>query len=239
MAAGRENQFGQPIGPELDGWAPPPLPQAETLTGRWVQLERLDVSRHVPSLWAEYGVDTEGRMWTYLPWGPFVDVVAFEAAMAVAASGHDLLFYALVDPIDGAAVGLLAYLRMDPAAGSIEVGAIMLSPRAQRSRLATEAIFLVAEHAFALGYRRFEWKCDALNEPSARAAKRYGFTAEGTFRQATVYKHRSRDTDWFAILDGEWPRLRSAYVTWLAPENFDVIGRQRQSLSDLTNDTTV
>ena len=233
MAVDRTNELGLPIGADLTGWAPPRPPDAGSFTGAWTRLERLE-PRHVPDLWREFEADDEGRMWTYLPWGPFADAAAFGDAMLGATAARDLRFYAIIDRADGAAVGLLAYLRIDPAAGSIEVGAIMLSPRVQRTRVATEAIYLLGDHVFELGYRRFEWKCDALNERSRRAATRYGFTYEGTFRQATVSKHRNRDTAWFSIIDGEWPRLRTAYRTWLAPENFDGDGRQRQALSELT-----
>jgi RimJ/RimL family protein N-acetyltransferase len=231
----RTNELGQPIGAELGPWTPPPRPTVERLTGAWTRLERLDLDRHLPSLWLEFSADTEDRMWTYLPWGPFADAAGLEAALREADDPRERRFYAVVDPVDSAAVGLLAYLRIDPPAGSIEVGAIMLSPRVQRTRVATEAIHLVADHAFELGYRRFEWKCDALNEPSRRAATRYGFRYEGTFRQATVYKQRNRDTAWLAIVDADWPRLREAHRSWLAPGNFDDAGRQRVALSDLTH----
>ncbi len=226
----RRNELDQPIGPDVGSWSPPERPRADSLAGRWTRLERLDLERHGASLWREFSADEDGRMWTYLPFGPFADRDRLEAALAVVADGRDLMFYALVDPTDGAAVGLMAYLRIDPEAGSIEVGAIMLSPRAQRTRLATEALFLLADHVFALGYRRFEWKCDSLNERSRRAATRFGFTYEGTFRQATVYKHRSRDTAWFAMLDRDWPTLQAAYRRWLAEENFDQQGRQVEPL---------
>ncbi|MGZ4682458.1 MAG: GNAT family N-acetyltransferase [Acidimicrobiales bacterium] len=226
----RTNELAQPIGPDVGAWSPPERPRAATLSGRWTRLEQLDLDRHGADLWRELSADREHRMWTYLPWGPFPDRPAFEAAVAATQDGRDLMFYAVVDPADGAAVGLMAYLRIDPEAGSIEVGAIMLSPRAQRTRLATEALFLLADHVFGLGYRRFEWKCDALNERSRRAAERFGFSYEGTFRQCTVYKHRSRDTAWFAMLDHEWPARRERYRAWLADANFDDQGRQRQRL---------
>ena len=227
----RTNHLGQPIGAELVSWVPPPRPTAESLSGTWSSLERFDLDRHVASLWREFSADEEGRMWTYLPFGPFSDAGEFEATAAVLAANPDMSFYAVVDRADGAAVGLLAYLRIDPTGGSIEVGAVMLSPRLQRTRVATEAIFLVADHAFELGYRRFEWKCDALNEPSRRAAIRFGFAYEGTFRQATVYKRRTRDTAWFAMVDGDWPRRREDLLAWLAPENFDEQGGQHRPLA--------
>jgi RimJ/RimL family protein N-acetyltransferase len=234
MSGERENHLGQPIGTELASWVPPARPQVARLSGSWTRLERLDARLHAPDLWREFSEDREGRMWTYLPWGPFDTETEFQAAVQSAADGADRSFFAIVDRHDGVAVGMLAYLRIDPAAGSLEVGAIMLSPRAQRSRVATEAVHLLAAHAFELGYRRFEWKCDSLNDASRRAATRYGFTHEGTFRCATVYKNRNRDTAWFAITESDWRRLRGAYTEWLTAENFDETGQQRSRLSDLT-----
>ena len=230
VEAGSTNDLGQPIGAALPGWSPPPRPDAQVLTGTWTRLERLDPARHRTSFWREVSVDVDGRMWTYLPFGPFADAAELDSTLDELAHHPEMVFYAVVDPVDDATIGLLAYLRIDPPAGSIEVGAVMFSPRAQRSRLATEAIFLVADHAFRLGYRRFEWKCDALNEPSRRAAERFGFVYEGTFLQATVYKQRTRDTAWFAMIDGDWPRRRDAFVAWLDPANFDAQGTQRRPL---------
>jgi RimJ/RimL family protein N-acetyltransferase len=232
LAANRTNPLGQPIGADLTAWKPPPRPQAEALRGTWTGLERLDVTRHGASLWRELSADEEGRIWTYLPLGPFDGRDDFAAGLDQLTEMPDSRFYAITDRADGAAAGLLGYMRVDPGSGSIEVGAVILSPRVQRSRVATEAIFLVADHAFALGYRRFEWKCDALNAASCRAARRYGFSYEGTFRQATVYKQRNRDTAWFSILDRDWPALRAGYESWLAPDNFDAQGRQRRPLGD-------
>lgn len=226
----RTNHLGQPIGPSLDGWAPPAPPRAERFEGRWARLERLDVDRHAPDLWRQFSADEEDRMWTYLPFGPFADQGEMTEAIRQLDTERDLRFYTVIDPNDGVALGLLAYLRIDPPAGSIEVGAVMFSPRLQRTRIATEALFLLADHVFDLGYRRFEWKCDALNAPSRRAAERFGFTYEGVFRQATVYKDRSRDTAWFSLLDHEWPDRREAYRAWLAEENFDDLGRQLRPL---------
>jgi len=226
----RRNQLGQPIGPDLGDWTPPPRPQATTLEGRWTRLERLDLGRHGPDLWRAFSADEDGQMWTYLPFGPFADEAELTATLAAVDGERDLRFFAVVDPTTGEAIGLLSYLRIEPEAGSIEVGAVMFSPRLQRTRMATEALFLMADHVFALGYRRFEWKCDALNEPSRRAAERFGFTFEGVFRQATVYKHRSRDTAWFSLLDHEWPDRRPGYLRWLAEENFDAEGQQIQPL---------
>jgi RimJ/RimL family protein N-acetyltransferase len=226
----RRNELGQPIGPDIGSWTPPEPPRVTVLEGRWTRLERLDVARHAPDLWQQYSADEEGRMWTYLPFGPFADEAELTSAVTTLDTERDLRFYAVVDPTDDVALGLMAYLRIDPPAGSIEVGAVMFSPRLQRTRLATEALFLMADHVFTLGYRRFEWKCDALNGPSRRAAERFGFTFEGIFRQATVYKQRSRDTAWFSMLDHEWPDRREGYCAWLAEDNFDPAGQQRRPL---------
>jgi RimJ/RimL family protein N-acetyltransferase len=150
--------------------------------------------------------------------------------VAVAA---DPYFFAVLDRATGQPVGVASYLRIDPAAGAIEVGHINFSPRAQRTSVATEAMFLMMRHAFALGYRRYEWKCDALNAPSRVAAERLGFTYEGLFRQATIYKGRSRDTAWYSILDREFPALERAYLAWLAAANRTADGRQLRRLADL------
>jgi RimJ/RimL family protein N-acetyltransferase len=177
--------------------------------------------------------DTGGRMWTYLPYGPFDSETDYREWMTAACFGGDPLFHALVDRASGRAAGLAAYMRIAPASGAIEVGHVCYSPRLQRARGATEAMFLLMRRAFGLGYRRYEWKCDALNAPSRAAAERLGFTFEGIFRQATVYKERSRDTAWYAVIDSDWPALERAFDAWLDPANFDEAGRQRARLSDL------
>jgi RimJ/RimL family protein N-acetyltransferase len=173
-------------------------------------------------------------MWTYLSCGPFSTLTDFREWMETTAGSRDPLFFAIVDAARERAVGIASYLRIMPGSGSIEVGYLAYSPLLQRTPAATEAIYLLMERAFALGYRRFEWKCDALNAPSRSAAQRLGFSYEGLFRQATVYKGRSRDTAWYSVIDGEWPALREAFRRWLAPENFDADGAQRLRLSDLT-----
>jgi RimJ/RimL family protein N-acetyltransferase len=172
-------------------------------------------------------------MWTYLFSGPYASFVEYERWLAERAPGTDPLFRAFVSRETGRAVGLGAFMRIDPAMGSIEVGHIAMSPLLQRSPAATEAMYLMMRHAFELGYRRYEWKCDSLNEKSRRAAKRLGFTYEGLFRQAIVYKGRSRDTAWYSIIDSEWPRVREAFERWLDPGNFDADGRQRASLAQI------
>ncbi|QYK41228.1 MAG: GNAT family N-acetyltransferase [Paracoccaceae bacterium] len=216
---------------DLSGWRPPPGPGRPVLAGRHVRLEPLDPSRHGADLIAAMAAAPE--VFGYLPYGPFPDAAAHRAWLEQAAQRDDVVFLSLV-PTGGGAAGLASYLRIDPAAGSIEVGHICLTPALQRSPAATEAMVLMMGHAFALGYRRYEWKCDAANLPSRRAAQRLGFSFEGVFRQAAVVKGRNRDTAWYAVIDGEWPALRVAFDRWLDADNFDSAGRQRQALSDLT-----
>ncbi|MEN9933561.1 MAG: hypothetical protein RLZZ387_140 [Chloroflexota bacterium] len=230
----RFNQLGQPIGPALISWTPPPRPPREAMEGRTCRIEPLDMARHAADLHTANALDADGRMWTYLPAGPFANPEEHRAWYEPRAAGEDPLFYAIVDGATGRAVGVASYLRIDPAAGSIEVGHLAFSPLLQRTRAATEAMFLMMRRAFGLGYRRYEWKCDALNAPSRAAAQRLGLSFEGVFRQATVYKGRSRDTAWYAAIDGEWPALEAAFERWLDPANFDMQGRQRVRLSELT-----
>lgn len=228
------NEFGQPIGSPLPDWTPPLFPSREPMEGRFCRLESLDPDLHGEALFTANAEDMDGRSWTYLPSGPFPTLDSYLAWMRATCMGNDPLFFAILDRATEKPLGIASYLRITPASGSIEVGHIHYSPRLQRSPVATEAMFLMMQRAFALGYRRYEWKCDSLNAPSRAAAQRLGFSYEGIFRQATVYKGRSRDTAWYAIIDSEWPALRDAFQTWLAPENFDSAGKQRIRLSDLT-----
>ena len=223
---------GDPIGPVVAGWEPRRRPAHTVLEGRTVRLEPLSAS-HVPDLFAAYSADRSGRMWTYLSVGPFSDEAGFAAWVDALVPSEDPLFFAAVDKATGTAVGIVSYLRIDPANGSIEVGWVTWSPLMQRSAISTEAHYLLMKHAFeGLGYRRYEWKCNALNMPSMKAAERLGFTYEGTFRQAVIVKGRNRDTAWFSVIDKEWPTLRDAFEAWLKPDNFDAEGRQRRRLED-------
>ncbi|MDB6167691.1 MAG: Acetyltransferase [Verrucomicrobia bacterium] len=228
------NDLGQPIGEPVPGWKPATRPARAMIAGRYCRLEPLSAGAHAAPLHEANRLDVDGRSWTYLPYGPFATVEECQAWVDSVAAGSDPLFFAVVDPVRGEAVGVASYLRIDPANGSIEVGHIHFSPRLQRSRVATEAMWLMMERAFAWGYRRYEWKCDALNAPSRRAAERFGFTFEGIFRQAVVVKGRNRDTAWYSITDRDWARLKPAYVRWLDPENFDAQEKQKTSLSALT-----
>jgi RimJ/RimL family protein N-acetyltransferase len=224
-----------PVGRPLPGWTPRELPPRAPMPGRYARLEPLDASKHADSLWEANASDTEGLRWTYLFEDKPRTLEAYREWAARSASTQDPLFFAVVDVATGRALGVLAFMRIDRNHGVIEVGHINFSPAMNRTRLATEAIFLVMKRAFdELGYRRLEWKCDSLNAPSRAAAERFGFTFEGLFRQAIVYKGRNRDTAWYSIVDGEWPRLRAAFERWLDPANFDAQGRQRQRLSALT-----
>lgn len=232
----RLNALGQPIGEPLDAWQPPPRPTTTALEGTWTRLERLDPARHARALYEANALDRDGRNWTYLPIGPFPTFDAYDAWLRGVASGGDPYFFTIVDRTTAAPVGVASYMRIEPAAGSIEVGHINFSPLAQRTSLASEAMWLMMQHAFALGYRRYEWKCDALNAPSRLAAERLGFTFEGVFRQATVYKGRSRDTAWYSILDGEFPAIERGFLAWLAPDNRDAEGRQVRRLADLVTE---
>jgi RimJ/RimL family protein N-acetyltransferase len=229
-----QNSLGQPIGFPLPDWTPPPPPPREPIAGRFCRVEPLDAARHAGDLFAANALDAENRMWTYLAYGPFATAAEYYEWAAARQQSADPLFHAIVDQASGQAVGVASYLRIEPAAGSIEVGHIAFSPRLQRTPAATEAMYLMMRRAFELGYRRYEWKCDALNAPSRAAAQRLGLSFEGVFRQAIVYKRRNRDTAWYAAIDREWPALQAAFERWLVPSNFDEQGRQRERLADLT-----
>jgi RimJ/RimL family protein N-acetyltransferase len=229
----RVNELGLPIGPALANWQPPARPAQRPLRGRFCIVEPLDVARHARDLFGANSQDREQRMWTYLTYGPFTDFDTYESWLTGCAASTDPLFQAFVDRSSGTAVGVGTFMRIDPPAGTIEVGHIAMSPVLQRSPAATEAMYLMMRHAFELGYRRYEWKCDALNAKSRRAAARLGFVFEGEFRQATVYKGRSRDTAWYSVIDSEWPLLRDAFECWLDRDNFDASGLQRSRLGDI------
>jgi RimJ/RimL family protein N-acetyltransferase len=204
------------------------------MQGRYCRLEPLDPDRHAAALFEADAADADGRGWTYLAYGPFRTLADYRGWMRATCLGDDPLFSAILGPAGGKAAGLASSLRIAPAAGSIEVGHLHFSPHLQRSPAATEAMFLMMQRAFAAGYRRYEWKCDALNAASRAAAQRLGLSFEGVFRQATVSKDRNRDTAWYAAIDREWPALREAYLAWLDPGNFDGAGRQRSRLSERT-----
>jgi RimJ/RimL family protein N-acetyltransferase len=230
------DEFGQSVGAPVPGWHARPRPPRTSMAGRFCRVEPLDVERHAAGLHAANRLAPDHRLWAYLSAEGFDDLDAYRAWLTQVASGDDPLFHAIVDTASGDPVGVAAYLRIDPGHGVIEVGHLNFSPRLQRTPAATEAMYLMMARAFdELGYRRYEWKCDSLNEPSRRAALRLGFQFEGIFRQAVVYKGRNRDTAWYSIIDREWPALREAYQRWLSPENFDAAGLQRQRLEAFRN----
>jgi RimJ/RimL family protein N-acetyltransferase len=200
------------------------------LAGRFCRLEPLASGGHAADLHAANSLDREGRMWTYLFSGPFETLDEFTAWLESREDSLDPLYFAIVDTGTNRATGIASYLRIEPAHGTIEVGHLAFSPLLQRTAAATEAMYLMMKHAFELGYRRYEWKCDALNAASRRAADRLGFKFEGVFRQAVVYKGRNRDTAWYSIIDNEWAERETAFLAWLDPANFDSDGRQRRSL---------
>ncbi len=226
------NELGQPIGAPLDAWSGCPHPRGAEMAGRLCRLEPLAIERHASDLFAAFAEDGEARGWTYLPYGPFADEADFRSWLAASCLGDDPCFFAVIDMATGRAVGMASYLRIEPAVGVIEVGHIHFSPLMQRRPISTEAMYLMMRQVFDVwGYRRYEWKCDALNAPSRASAERLGFQFEGIFRQATIYKQRNRDTAWYSILDREWPAAKAAFEAWLDPANFAADGRQRSSLS--------
>lgn len=225
------NGLGQPVGKPLPGWKGAKAPGRKQISGRYCRIEVLDASRHAESLFEANKRDSEGCIWTYLPYGPFQRFSDYANWADSASRSSDPLFHAIIDQNTDRAVGVASYLRINPGSGVIEVGHINYSPLLQQTRAATEAMFLLMGRVFdELGYRRYEWKCDALNERSRSAAERLGFTFEGVFRQATMYKGRNRDTAWYSIIDGDWPPLREAYEAWLNPANFSD-GKQLKSLA--------
>jgi RimJ/RimL family protein N-acetyltransferase len=234
VARQHRTALNQPIGHPLPGWSPARHPGHIAMTGQYARLEPLDADRHCADLFAAFSTDPDGAIWTYSVNEPFAREEDLKAWLR-SISGLDAQpFFAIIDAGTGQANGIASYLRIEPDHGVIEVGSITFSPLLQRSRVASEAMFLMMARVFNdLGYRRYEWKCDALNAPSRRAAERLGFTFEGVFRQALVYKRRNRDTAWFSILDSEWPAIERAFLAWLEPGNFDAQGMQKLRLADL------
>lgn len=227
------NDLGQPLDKPVSGWvgcAPPPRTVME---GRTCRVEPFDLDRHAADLFEAVMLDPDGRNWTYLPYGPFETLEAYRDWAAVTCTGDDPLFHTTIDLTTGKAVGIASLMRIDAANGVIETGHIHFSPAMQGTALSTETMYLMMRRVFdELGYRRYEWKCNNLNEPSKHAAARLGFRFEGIFRQMYVTKGRNRDTAWFSILDSEWPARKDAFEAWLDPANFDAEGRQKRSLSD-------
>jgi RimJ/RimL family protein N-acetyltransferase len=215
----------------MESWQPAQLPGAITLYGKSVMLEPLSAAQHTVDLWN--AVEGEDDVWTWLGDGPYTSEAELQKAIAAKETGAAARFFAILRAEIGCAVGYASLMRIDAPNGVIEVGNVLFSPSLQRTAAATETMYLMAKYIFEdLGYRRYEWKCNALNLPSRRAAERLGFTYEGIFRQHMVIKGRNRDTAWFSMLDSEWPRCKQAFEAWLAEENFDADGRQKQTLQN-------
>lgn len=227
--------MGKPFGFPVKDFVAPSAPTGVVLDGQYACLERLDAEAHVGDLFRANSEDTSDGIWDYMPYGPFHAQATYHRWVREMSALDDPFFYAIKNKDVGRFCGVASYLRIDPNAGAIEVGHINMAPALQRTRAATEAMHLMMKWAFEAGYRRYEWKCDALNAGSRRAAQRLGLSYEGVFRQATMYKGRNRDTAWFAAIDKEWPALEAAFQAWLNPKNFDAAGRQLERLANLTS----
>ena len=226
------NDLGQPIGFPVADWQACEHPRGAIMRGKLCRLEPVDVDKHAGDLFAAFIQDQDHRNWTYLPYGPFATEEELRNWMSSACLGDDPCFFSITDLATEKTVGIASYLRIEPGAGVIEVGHIHFSPLMQGKPISTEAMYLMMRQVFDVwGYRRYEWKCDALNGPSCAAAQRLGMMFEGIFRQAIMYKQRNRDTAWYSILDREWPTARTVFESWLDAENFDAEGRQQTSLS--------
>ena len=233
------NEFGQTIGEPVPGWTARPQPPRRGIEGRFCHIAPLDAARHAPELFEAFAAAPTAS-WTYLPdyMGPHTTPADWRKWLDAAEAGNDPLWYAIADARSGRAVGIGCYLRIDANSGSIEVGGLLFSPSLQKTPTATEAMYLMMRRAFdELGYRRYEWKCDAFNAPSRAAALRLGFTFEGIFRQHMVYRGRTRDSAWFSILHSEWPRLKTMFEAWLSPQNFDAEGKQKKALAAFRSET--
>ena len=222
----------RPVGPVVDPLPVGNVPDMRPLHGRWMRLDHVSAVKHSADLYASFdGKDSEGRIWTYLGYGPFASLEEFTEWVKAREAARDPWFYAFVRRDTGKAVGMGSFMRNDAANGVIEIGHIWMSPGLQQTREATETIYLMMRHCFDdLGVRRLEWKCDSLNAPSRKAAERFGFTFEGIFRQHYIIKGRNRDTAWYAMLDTEWPKAKKAFEAWLKEDNFDAGGQQKAKL---------
>ena len=228
------NTTGQPLDAEVPDWTPRPRPPGTPVDGRYCSIAPLDAARDANELFAAMMHDADGANWTYLPYGPFETFNEYDTWLRETCLTPDPMFHTVRLADTGKAAGIASLMRIDTTMGVIEVGHIHYSPLLQRTPASTEAAYLLMRRVFdELGYRRYEWKCNNLNEPSKSAAERLGFTYEGVFRQLGVFKGRNRDTAWFALLDREWPATRQAFEEWLDPANFDSAGHQKARLGDL------
>lgn len=229
------NELNQKIGIKVPNWEPVKYPEQKKMNGNYCRLEPLNIDAHAKDLFEAYCLDKKRVLWTYLPYGPFENLGGYRQWLEKNCLSSNPLFFSIIDEATQKAAGVAAYMRIDPDNGSVEVGHLCYSPLLSRTRAATEAMYLMMKHAFELGYRRYEWKCNALNMPSRMAAQRLGFSYEGIFRQSVVTKGRNRDTAWFAAIDSEWGALKEAFEIWLSEDNFDKDGVQKKRLSDLTD----
>ena len=227
------NEYGQMIGEAMEDYTPGALPSIDFLEGRYARIEALSVEKHAEDLLAVYGPDTPREMWTYLFQPPVENLEELIVALKQMLERKDRFYYAIIDKATGKALGTFSLMRIDKTNRVIEVGAVTFSPALKHTRMGTEAHYLLARYVFEeLNYRRYEWKCDALNLPSRKAAERLGFIYEGTFRQAVIYKGRTRDTDWLSMIDKDWPKVKARFEAWLKSENFDEEGHQLKSLRE-------
>lgn len=224
-----QNEFGQPVGIPVEV-AKAPLPSSEPMVGQYCELQRLQAAAHGEQLFDAFARASDDADWTYLPYGPWQSREDFMQWLEKLDDLDDPMFFTVIDGRDGSCAGMASYMRIDRYAAAIEVGGIHFARSIQGTPVTTEAMYLMMRRIFETGYRRYEWKCDDLNAPSRAAAQRLGFTYEGTFRQATHYKGRSRDTAWFGLIDSDWPDTRDRFERWLAPTNFDADCRQLTSL---------
>lgn len=225
-----------PVGKSIASWKGARRPSKECITGRYCELELFSMDAHGNDLFEAFSQDSDGKNWTYMRYGPFNDLSEFEQWAKTFCFNEPCIFYAVLDKQSGKAIGLVSYLNIQVDWGSIEVGHLNYSPLLQRTTAATEAMYLMMNYAFSeLGFRRYQWQCDALNQASRNAALRLGFSFEGILRQATVYKGRSRDSAFFSIIDTEWPALKASFQRWLTSDNFDGSGRQITSLQSMHN----
>ncbi len=228
------NDLGQPIGFSVEDWQPREHPRGAKMQGRLCRLEPIDVEAHSADLFKAFSQDQDQRNWTYLPYGPFATEAGLRDWISSTCLGDDPCFFTVIDNESGNAVGIASYLRIDPGNGVIEVGHIHFSPLMQGRPISTEAMYLMMRQVFEVwGYRRYEWKCDSLNQPSCNAALRLGFVFEGIFRQAVIYRNRNRDTAWYSIIEREWPSAKAVFESWLDEANFDADGQQKTSLSEV------
>ena len=227
------NEYGQMIGEPVDD-TPGDLPSLVRIEGQYTILEALSVEKHAKDLLAVYGSDSPRDMWTYLFQEPVADMEELVSLLNQMLARKNRFYYTIIDKVTGKALGTFSLMRIDQANRVVEVGAVTFSPALKQTRMGTEAHYLLARYVFEeLNYRRYEWKCDAFNLPSRKAAERLGFVYEGTFRQTVIYKGRTRDTDWLSMIDKDWPQVKARLETWLAPKNFDKNGRQYKSLREL------